>query len=165
MCALAIVEPARLSTKEAAEEWNDTRRNVASWCKDGYIQGARKDLRGNTAWSIPADAKRPIDSKLIRELLWQIVEKSNGIIDQLDLTDWGIPIGDTEDYVQALIDNHYLERAVMTSNVRLLKKAIRSLGRHLDGDVRQPPETLILTASAAGTFAGSLARSILDPKA
>lgn len=68
-----VAEGARLTTQEAADKWHTDRRLVSDWCKNGLIPGAIKDRNGNTAWSIPSETRRPIDSKLIQEILWRLL--------------------------------------------------------------------------------------------
>lgn len=47
-----------LTTVEAAEKWNISRRRVAEYCRDGRIAGAV--LKGKT-WLIPENAEKPQD--------------------------------------------------------------------------------------------------------
>ena len=46
-----------MSTKQAAEKWGITQRQVQNHCKMGRIPGV---VRFNTSYMIPADAKRPV---------------------------------------------------------------------------------------------------------
>ena len=49
-----------LTTKEAAEKWGVTPRQVQLLCAKGRIPGA---LRFGHAWIIPADAPKPSDGR------------------------------------------------------------------------------------------------------
>ena len=53
-----------LTTVEAAEKWNISRRRVATFCRDGRIDGAV--LKGKT-WLIPEDAEKPQDPRKKRQ--------------------------------------------------------------------------------------------------
>ena len=46
--------------KDAAVLWNITPRAVTTLCKEGKIQGARKE---KGVWKIPTDAQRPVDHR------------------------------------------------------------------------------------------------------
>lgn len=50
-----------ISTVEAAEKWNLSRRRVGVLCKEGRIAGAQ--LIGDT-WIIPEDAMKPTDARI-----------------------------------------------------------------------------------------------------
>ena len=47
--------------KEAAKLWNLTERRVSSLCREGRIEGVKKQGR---SWLIPADAERPSDNRV-----------------------------------------------------------------------------------------------------
>ena len=47
--------------KEAATLWGVTERRITSLCKEGKIEGARKEGR---SWVIPTDAKKPVDNRI-----------------------------------------------------------------------------------------------------
>ncbi len=49
-----------LTTKEAAEKWGVTPRQVQLVCAKGRIPGA---LRFGHAWLIPVDAPKPLDDR------------------------------------------------------------------------------------------------------
>jgi len=49
-----------MTTKEAAEKWSVTPRQVQLLCANGRIPGA---VRFGNAWVIPADAKKPKDER------------------------------------------------------------------------------------------------------
>ncbi len=49
-----------LSTTEIAKKWNVSRRRVATFCKEGRIDGAF--LKGHT-WLVPSDANKPEDPR------------------------------------------------------------------------------------------------------
>lgn len=52
-----------LTTIEAAEKWNISRRRVTVYCDEGRISGA---IRKGVMWLIPADAEKPIDGRKVR---------------------------------------------------------------------------------------------------
>lgn len=52
-----------LTTIEAAEKWNISRRRVTVYCDEGRITGA---IRKGVMWLIPADAEKPIDGRKVR---------------------------------------------------------------------------------------------------
>ena len=52
-----------LTTSEAAEKWNISRRRVTVYCDEGRIDGA---IRKGVMWLIPADAEKPIDGRKVR---------------------------------------------------------------------------------------------------
>lgn len=49
-----------MTTKEAAEKWAITPRQVQLLCSNGRIPGA---VRFGHAWVIPSDAKKPKDGR------------------------------------------------------------------------------------------------------
>lgn len=49
-----------MTTKEAAEKWDVTPRQVQLLCAKGRIPGA---VRFGNAWVIPADAQKPQDGR------------------------------------------------------------------------------------------------------
>lgn len=49
-----------LTTTEMAEKWNVSRRRIATYCKEGRIEGAF--LKGKT-WLIPEHAEKPKDPR------------------------------------------------------------------------------------------------------
>ena len=46
-----------MTTKEAAEKWNITIRQVQNHCKNGRIKGV---IKAGTNWLIPEGTQRPI---------------------------------------------------------------------------------------------------------
>lgn len=50
-----------MTPKEAAEQWNITRRRVNVLCSEGRIKGAE---RHGGIWMIPASAEKPVDARL-----------------------------------------------------------------------------------------------------
>lgn len=52
-----------LTTSEAAERWNITRRRVNVLCDDGRIEGA---IQKGKIWLIPENAEKPLDGRTIR---------------------------------------------------------------------------------------------------
>ena len=49
-----------MTVREVAGIWNISERRVMVLCKEGKIHGARKEGR---SWVIPANAKKPEDSR------------------------------------------------------------------------------------------------------
>lgn len=49
-----------LTTTEMAEKWKVSRRRIATYCKEGRIEGAF--LKGKT-WLIPGNAEKPKDPR------------------------------------------------------------------------------------------------------
>ena len=90
----------------------------------------KKDRKGNTAWSIPSDARRPIDSKLIQEILWRVLESDKPQRDALDLTDWGIGLFDTPECIEVLTSSGYIKSAGDGGQLSLTKKGYSILGRY-----------------------------------
>ena len=54
-----------LTTSQAAQKWNVSRRRVSTLCKEGRIEGSL--LIGNT-WLIPDHAKKPEDPRRMRKM-------------------------------------------------------------------------------------------------
>ncbi len=52
-----------LTTLEAAELWNISRRRVTVLCATGRIPGA---LQKGAMWLIPKNAKKPLDGRKVR---------------------------------------------------------------------------------------------------
>lgn len=52
-----------LTTSEAAEKWNISRRRVTVLCSTGRISGA---LQKGGMWLIPKNAKKPEDGRKVR---------------------------------------------------------------------------------------------------
>lgn len=54
-----------LTTAEAAEKWNISRRRVNVLCEEGRIEGA---IRKGKFWLMPDEAKKPVDGRTVRYL-------------------------------------------------------------------------------------------------
>ena len=52
-----------LTTSEAAEKWNISRRRVTVLCSTGRIPGA---IQKGAMWLIPKNAKKPEDGRKVR---------------------------------------------------------------------------------------------------
>ena len=85
--------------KEAAKLWNLTERRVSSLCKEGKIEGAKKQGR---SWLIPVDAKRPADNRI----------KSGAYIKQRHSKNLPLPIG-ISDYRLASSEYYYIDKTMM----------------------------------------------------
>lgn len=159
-----VAESARQSTQEAADKWHADRRLVSDWCKSGFIPGAKKDRNGNTAWSIPSEARRPIDSKLIQEILWRVLESDKADSYALDLTDWGIGLPDTPECIEILVSNGYLKRADDGGRLSLTKKGYTILGRYGSSAKNAVlPVSLQWVSAFGGTFIGCAAKQLIAP--
>lgn len=164
MDSYVIAEGVRLSTQEAAAKWHADRRMVSDWCKNGFIPGAKKDRNGNTAWSIPSEARRPLDSKLIQEALWRVLESDKSQYDALDLTDWGIGLSDTSECIEVLVSNGYLKPAGDSGCLSLTKKGYSILGRYGSSAKNAAlPVPLQWFSAFGGTFIGCAAKQLIAP--
>lgn len=154
----------RLTTKQFADRWKTGRSTVAAWCKQGLISEVRKD-GFRKSWSIPADAKRPLDRPLIRELIWQVVEQQNGRIEKIDLTEWGIELDDVPGYIQALIDDCCLRRRSDHSTVLCItQRGMQMIGRRSGADSAAPLSgPLVWVSVAGGSFIGAAIKQIVTP--
>ena len=159
-----VAENARLTTQEAADKWHTDRRLVSDWCKNGLIPGAIKDRKGNTAWSIPSETRRPIDSKLIQEVLWRVLESDGLQHKALDLTDWGIGLPDTPECIEVLVSNGYLKPAGDEGRLSLTKKGYSILGRYGSSAKNAVlPVPLQWVSAFGGTFIGCAAKQFIAP--
>lgn len=164
MNSYVVEEGTRLTTQEAAEKWNADRRLVSDWCKNGFISGAKKDRNKNTAWSIPSDARRPIDSKLIQEILWRVLESDKPQRDTLDLTDWGIGLSDTSECIEVLTSNGCLKFVGDGGRLSLTKKGYSILGRYGSSAKNAAfPVPLQWVSAFGGTFIGCEAKQFIAP--
>lgn len=50
-----------ISTSEAAEKWNLSKRRIIVLCNEGRIEGAQK---AGSTWIIPDDAEKPNDARI-----------------------------------------------------------------------------------------------------
>jgi len=89
--------------KEAAKLWNLTERRVTALCKEGRIEGARKEGR---AWVIPADAKLPQDNRVKTGKYKKDVHQ-----DRLPL-----PVG-VSDYRRASSKYYYIDKTMMIKDI------------------------------------------------
>ena len=157
-----LVEANEHTTCELAVKWAAKPDVVASWCRSGLIEGAVKQSTFPWRWVIPSDAKRPLDSCVIRELLWQILEFQNSRITELDLTRWGIPLSDIPWCVPALVKASYLLELKEGQKPQLSNKALALLGRKAsDNTETTRVEPLVYASSAAGAFVGSMIKQLI----
>lgn len=145
-----------MDTKAAAERWQSSVSDVRAWCRDGNIVGAKKE---NRRWDIPDKAKRPIDRRLQREILWRLLEVQQGERRTLQLTDWGVPDDDIPGYVEPLFELclRANEDAHGWDDIQITAMGLRLLGRVSAADRSQVPEVLTWGASLAGTFTAAFA--------
>ena len=88
-----------MSVKEAAKLWNLTERRVSSLCKDGKIDGVRKQGR---SWLIPMDAERPADNRVKSGIYKKNIRPAN----------LPLPIG-ISDYRLASSEYYYVDKTMM----------------------------------------------------
>lgn len=161
MADVLTAEMTMLGTEQMAQRWHTTSDKVRAWCKRGFVTGVKKEGSFPFRWLIPSNAKRPIDESLLREVLRQIVEFQNLLITEVDLTEWGIPLGDARSCIYTLVESGYL-KVVDGSTTVLTRKGISTLCRLAPaGGVESMPTVLAWTADAGGQFAGSFAASTL----
>lgn len=145
-----------MTTAEAAEKWNTTRSEVAFWCKKGRIDNTSKTYR----WAIPVDAKRPVDKKLAREMVWSLVEVHCGVANHFDLTEWGVARTDLTRYVDALIKENYFDIDQSTYTLIATKKGLALIGRVDNKDVT-PFDVIKIGSKAVVDFAAETALQML----
>lgn len=85
--------------REAASLWGITPRAVTTMCKEGKIQGAKKE---NGIWKIPAKAKRPTDHRC----------KLNTSSRVSNYTKLPLPVG-ISDYRLASSEYYYVDKTMM----------------------------------------------------
>ena len=85
--------------KDAAKLWNLTERRVASLCKEGKIQGAKKDGR---TWLIPVDAAKPADHR-VKTGAYQKNRKPSSL---------PLPIG-ISDFREAVTHYYYIDKTML----------------------------------------------------
>lgn len=142
-----------MNTTEAAEKWNTTRDVVARWCKDGKVPGAEKP---KFRWVIPDDASRPIDKKLQREFVWQILQTKNDSVFRLDFTEWGIDRKLIARYFACMTPLLFeVDESENPENIRVTKHGFALIGRDGVGQATTCPNVIAVTAETAGTFLGS----------
>lgn len=85
--------------REAAEQWGLTERRVAGLCKEGKIEGAKKEGR---SWVIPAEAEKPVDNR-VKTGVYQKAKESGKL---------PLPIGVSE-YVSASSEYYYVDKTLL----------------------------------------------------
>lgn len=88
-----------ITLKEAALNWNLTERRIASFCKEGRIDGAHKQGR---QWMIPANAQRPSDNRVTTSAYTKAKQPAN----------LPLPIG-ISDYRLASTEYYYVDKTLM----------------------------------------------------
>ena len=162
-------EAKTITALEAAEQWKCSKRDVYDWCNSGSIEGARKE---KGAWAIPRDAVRPLDKKLIREILWQLLELKNGTASRFDLSEWGIQQADLVRYIDPLMDTCYVEHAPSSHateqalNYRITNRGLHLLGRAGSKDSSvDVPQPLMIGATVAGRFTSQIISDLMGTTA
>ena len=85
--------------REAAMRWEITERQVTSLCKEGKIEGARKEGR---SWVMPYDAEKPADNRV----------KTGKYIKAKNADKLPLPIG-ISDYRLASTEYYYIDKTMM----------------------------------------------------
>ena len=85
-----------MSVKEAARLWNISERRVSTLCKEGKIDGAKKQGK---SWTIPIDAAKPSDSR-IKNGQYKRMERPKNL---------PLPIG-ISDYRLASTEYYYIDK-------------------------------------------------------
>ena len=85
--------------KEAAEGWGVTERRVTGLCKEGKIEGAKKEGR---SWLIPVDAELPEDNRI----------KTGAYVKRQSKTRLALPIGVSE-YCTASTEYYYVDKTLL----------------------------------------------------
>lgn len=85
--------------REAAEQWGLTERRVTGLCKEGKIEGAKKEGR---SWMIPAEAEKPEDNRI----------KSGAYQKARESGKRPLPIGVSE-YIEASSDYYYVDKTLL----------------------------------------------------
>ncbi len=89
----------KMLVREAATHWGLTERRVTSLCKEGKIEGARKEGR---SWVIPVDAQKPIDNRI----------KSGVYLKAKGQGNLPLPIGVSE-YRIASTEYYYIDKTML----------------------------------------------------
>lgn len=156
------IESSVFNVEQTAMRWKTNGDAVRSWCKEGLIPGVIKSDSFPFRWLIPSEAKRPIDAELIHAALKQIVELQNSLINEIDLTEWGVPLKDSCQCIYTLAKAGYLS-AIEGSTVTLTRKGISALC--YCSSLNEPnttPAALLWAADVTGRFSGSFAAAALD---
>lgn len=154
-----------ITASEAAEQWRFFKDDIYTWCNNGSIAGARKYGR---TWAIPQNALRPLDKKLIREMLWQLLELKNGTAHRFDLSERGVKRENLARYLNPLVDGFYIEEipsmdiSESALNYRITNKSLHLLGRagskEASADVPQP---LMVGATVVGRFTSQIISDLM----
>lgn len=153
-----------MNAREATVKWNCSVDNVRSWCREGAVSGAIKD-KGR--WKIPDNAKRPIDRRLQREIIWRVLEKKNDPDARIDLTAWGVADEDILDYFSAtiplLVRKNYPDTNTINSldELSVTEAGFRLIGRYRNGNARDVPRLLTWPANLTGTFTDAFVRDLM----
>lgn len=88
-----------MRVKDAAKLWNLTERRVASLCKEGRIEGAKKQ---GHSWYIPVDAERPVDNR-VKSGVYKKDNRPHNL---------PLPVG-VSDYRLACSEYYYVDKTMM----------------------------------------------------
>ncbi len=88
-----------MSVRETAMQWNVSERRVTTLCKEGKIEGAKKQGR---SWQIPVDAEKPEDSRI----------KTGEYVQAGRSAKLPMPIG-ISDYRLASSEYYYVDKTMM----------------------------------------------------
>lgn len=155
-----------MDTKTAAEKWKCNISDIREWCRSGRIEEAHKE-KGR--WIIPNDAKRPLDRRLQKEILWQILKYENNSVCRIDLTQWGIDDSSIPDYLSLLLPLCLRKRMSNNEPINNLSEIeLTELGFAIVGYGRnsalsnQVPRIIGWSAQAAGIFAASFTTTMIQ---
>lgn len=95
----AVIPGASCNTKDMAERWNASIADVRGWCRKGCVASAKKV---SAKWRISHSAKRPLDRKLVEEILWILLESPRVDPSDIDLSHWGVARTDTAAYLRSM---------------------------------------------------------------
>lgn len=94
-----------MTTKEASLKWGISDRRIRILCTEGKIEGAMKIGRN---WSVPFDAKKPIDNRTkMNSKFWGLDYRFDTIDEQKKTIDQGRPL--TKNQYNTLRDNLIVE--------------------------------------------------------
>lgn len=155
-----------MDTKTASIRWNCTVGDIREWCRDGKVLEAKKE-RGR--WVIPDDAMRPLDRKLQKEILWQILEFENDNSCRIDLTQWGINDDSIVDYLSSLFPLCLRRRCDSNRPINKLAElqitdlGLAIAGRRYDAETAdRVPKVIQWSAQVTGIFAASFVNSMIQ---
>jgi len=92
-----------MTTKEAALLWNISERRVSTLCKEGRLEGVKKEKHG---WLIPIDTKKPADKRVKTGIYCKAVYPK----------DLPLPVG-ISDFRLAATEYYYIDKTLMIKDI------------------------------------------------